>query len=162
MSRRNVVNLNAEPYRKIVNYGLESIEVEMPGLDRANGTNPASSMEYRCQKCGHGLDLQTVDGDRIYSSLQSGDVDCLRGGYHDSMHLPLSWANSVGMEFNEKEDSIKVTVSVGDPRGAFVMQLRRVVDDGGNETLLMHVPHPDDSTPHAELTEHHPGTYLIG
>ena len=55
-------------------------------------------------------------------------------------------------------DSLALSVSVGDPRGAFVLIVRQL-DDG---TRLMHVPHPDDSMPHMRLTELHPGTYRIG
>lgn len=73
-------------------------------------------------------------------------------------HVPLGWVNSAGMEFNESGDSVTVSISTGDPRGAFGMTIRRT-DDG---KLIMHVPHPGEPFAHEELTELHTGTYRVG
>lgn len=54
-------------------------------------------------------------------------------------------------------DDLTVSISTGDPRGAFVMTVRRMADG----TRILHVPHPDSSQ-HETLTELHPGTYRIG
>lgn len=55
-------------------------------------------------------------------------------------------------------DDMTVTISTGDPRGAFAMTVRRL-NDG---TRILHLPHPGESMPHEQLTEIHPGTYRIG
>lgn len=162
MSRRQEVLISSDTDVKRVVYGLTSVELPMAGLDRTNGDNPNESAEYRCEKCGGGLDRQTGDGEVYYIAVKDGSPDCIRGGKHDPSYQPLSWANSAGVELDEEGDSIRVNVSVSDPRGAFVLTIRRYVDDDGVEQLLMHVPHPDDSAPHAPLTEIHPGTYRIG
>lgn len=72
--------------------------------------------------------------------------------------LPGNWA---GITTDESDESVRVEISVGDPRGCFTMTLRRVRSDDGDR-LVLHVPHPDDSTPHAVLREIAPGTYQIG
>lgn len=54
-------------------------------------------------------------------------------------------------------DDLTVTISTGDPRGAFGMTVRRLPDG----RRILHVPHPSNAH-HETLTELHPGTYLIG
>jgi len=77
---------------------------------------------------------------------------------------PLSWMNSAGISFDPDGDAVHLSVSTGDPRGAFTMTLRRIPDgDHPNAgRVIMHAPHPDDSTPHESLREIHPGTYMVG
>lgn len=53
---------------------------------------------------------------------------------------------------------MSVSVSVGDPRGAFTFTIRRRPDTGA---LLLHVPYAGEPMPHARLTELHPGTYEV-
>lgn len=64
-------------------------------------------------------------------------------------------ANSAAIDWTG--DDLTVTISTGDPRGAFVMTVRQMADG----TKLLHVPHPDTAH-HETLTELHPGTYRIG
>ena len=70
---------------------------------------------------------------------------------------PLAWCNSAAITLDREDDAVHVSISCGDPRGAFVMTIRRIE---GN--LLMHVPHPGDSLLHEPLAEHHAGTYKVG
>lgn len=72
--------------------------------------------------------------------------------------FPLSWCNSANIRQDPDDDAVHVSISVGDPRGAFAMTIRRL-DDG---SLVMHVPYPGESMPHMKLTDLHPGTYRIG
>ena len=79
--------------------------------------------------------------------------------------IPFSWANSAAIILDDSDDSITVTISVGDPRGAFAFTIRRISDDAKNDIagrLIMHVPYPGGGALHEKLTEHHEGTYLIG
>jgi hypothetical protein len=66
---------------------------------------------------------------------------------------------------DESEDSVTVSISVGDPRGAFTLTIRRVPDDADSDLagqLIMHTPHATQSTPHLELTPLHDGTFVVG
>lgn len=73
--------------------------------------------------------------------------------------LPGNWA---GVSTDPADDSVRVEISVGDPRGCFMMTLRRVRDADGHDRLFLRVPHPEDATPHASLREIAPGYYEIG
>ena len=73
--------------------------------------------------------------------------------------VPGNWA---GVTVDPAGESVRVEISVGDPRGCLTMTLRRVRGEDGTERLLLHVPHPEDSTPHVALREIAPGTYQIG
>jgi len=86
-------------------------------------------------------------------------------GPHAPERVPLSWVNSATVDTDGKDDSVTVSVSVGDPRGAFCFTVRRVPDHAEGDLagrLLLHVPYPGEPLPHQQLTAHHPGTYLIG
>ena len=87
---------------------------------------------------GAGYDLETPTLDAISNGYTNGAVNS----------AAIDWTG----------DSISVTISTGDPRGAFAMTVR-VMDDG---TVLMHLPHPSDGMLHEPLHELHPGTYRIG
>lgn len=79
-------------------------------------------------------------------------------GYSVHPDQPLAWCNHAGVEVDESENAIRLWFSVGDPRGAFQVAVRRT-DDG---TLLLHLPYPGMAFQHAPLTELHEGTYRIG
>lgn len=74
--------------------------------------------------------------------------------------LPGNW---VGMSTDVHQEAVAVQISVGDPRGCFEFTLRRWVDPAdGKSKLLLHMPHPGESTPHMTLTPLHEGTYIVG
>jgi hypothetical protein len=75
----------------------------------------------------------------------------------------LTWCNSAAIIPDEDEDSITVRISVGDPRGAFAMQIRRIPEDADEHAgkLVMHLPYPTEPAPHMNLTHVHFGTYVI-
>ncbi|MBB5801302.1 hypothetical protein F4560_001070 [Saccharothrix ecbatanensis] len=125
---------------------------------------------YRCSACREPL-TETVTG---YVD-SSGESECWSYvpsvdegpdvGPHVPERVPLAWVNSAAINVDETEDAVTVSISVGDPRGAFCFQVRRVRDDAPGELagrLVLHVPHPGDSTPHKPLTALHAGTCLIG
>ncbi|MEC3974336.1 hypothetical protein [Amycolatopsis sp. H20-H5] len=131
-----------------------------------------ASAIHRCRMCGEDL-TETADG---YESESNGtvctdfepatDTDPERGeGPHDLEPIPVSWCNSAAVHTEESEDSVTVSISVGDPRGAFTLTIRRVPDDVGGDLagcLIMHTPHAGDTAPHMELTPLHDGTYAVG
>lgn len=140
-------------------------------LETAEGT------EWRCQACGESLSEET-DG---YAD-ESGSLECdahvpdgprmddveSAADFGERTHRPervaLSWANGAAIHTDPEEDSITVTISVGDPRGAFAFTVRRIPDEASDNggRLIMHTPHPDESSPHVELTTAHTGTYWVG
>src|ERR1043165_3369626 len=94
------------------------------------------SAEYRCRACGAEL-IETVDGlctdsDEYlcpdYDPSLSPDPDRVDGP-HDPERNPLSWCNSATVSTDEADDAVTVSISVGDPRGAFTFTIRRVPDD---------------------------------
>ena len=107
--------------------------------------------------------------DRDESADHGEDPDAGRLDYGKGPHVPerapLSWVNSAAIDADDKDDSVTVSISVGDPRGAFCFTVRRIPDHAESHLagrLLMHLPYPGHPLPHEPLTEHHPGTYLIG
>lgn len=76
--------------------------------------------------------------------------DDVSNGYGEGL------VNSAAIDWTGPE--LTVTISTGDPRGAFAMTFR-VLEDG---TRLLHVPYPESSWLHEPLTELHPGTYRVG
>ena len=138
----------------------------------------AEDTEWRCAACGDPLS-EEVEGYidesgglvcAAYDPFEDPDVDDPESapevdeGPHRAQRVSLSWCNGARIHTDTREDSVTVTISVGDPRGAFTFTVRRIPDDaetnGGR--LLMHTPHPGESLPHAQLTPHHAGTYWVG
>lgn len=70
---------------------------------------------------------------------------------------PLGWCNSARIVVSPEDDEVSVTISTGDPRGAFVMSVSRASDG----RLLLYVPHEGMSTPHEDIREIHPGTFEV-
>ncbi|MDA0565164.1 hypothetical protein LG943_12680 [Streptomonospora sp. S1-112] len=117
---------------------------------------------HTCRSCGEGLTRETagwVDSNGDSRCPGNDDAD------HDPEPTPLAWCNSAAILTDEDDDAVTVTLSVGDPRGAFAFTVRRVPDDAHGPAagrLILHVPQPGDPYPHVALTEVHPGTYLLG
>ena len=70
---------------------------------------------------------------------------------------PLDWLNSARITTDPEDDAVRCSVSVGDPRGAFVFTVRRLPDG----RLVIHVPHPGESLAHVETSQLHEGTLLV-
>ncbi|NKQ57330.1 hypothetical protein HFP15_31140 [Amycolatopsis sp. K13G38] len=138
----------------------------------------AEETEWRCLACGESLTEETdgyadesgsliCDAYDPYDDPEIDDVDTapdFREGSHRAQRVPLAWANGAAIHTNPDEDSITVTVSVGDPRGAFAFTVRRIPDDAGTNggRLIMHTPYPGEPMPHRDLIEDHTGTYWVG
>ncbi len=69
----------------------------------------------------------------------------------------LSWLNSARIFAEPSKDQVTLTVSIGDPRGAFSFQVRRTPDG----QIVIHVPHPGESFAHMPTAWHHEGTLVI-
>lgn len=120
--------------------------------------------ERHCARCGDSL-VETSNGyeDDSGSSVCAGDTG--EALPHEAEQVPLSWVNSATIDADETEDSVTVSISVGDPRGAFAFTLRRVPDNAGSDLagrLVLHVPYPGESSPHQRLTALHPGAFVVG
>lgn len=109
------------------------------------------------------------DSKAVYCNADDPMMDVeeaeLEGDRASPIHRPFSWANSAAISLDDSDESITVTISVGDPRGAFTFTVRRIPDDASSDLagrLIMHTPYPGEPIPHEKLTEIRPGTYLIG
>jgi hypothetical protein len=69
----------------------------------------------------------------------------------------LSWLNSARIFAEPSKDRVQLTVSIGDPRGCFVMEVRRDIDG----RIVIHLPHPGEGMPHMFTAEVHPGTLIV-
>lgn len=109
-----------------------------------------------CAHCGHAI---AEYGEWLHDD--TGEAACADGETNatPAPHAPGNWA---GITIDDEGEAVQVQISVGDPRGCLTMTLRRVTNDEGESTLLLHVPHADDSTPHVALTPMHPGTFKVG
>ena len=70
---------------------------------------------------------------------------------------PLSWLNSAQIHAKLDEDAVYLSVSIGDPRGAFSFCVRRLTDG----RIVIHAPHPGESLPHMQTAQLHEGTLVI-
>ncbi|MGC7093969.1 hypothetical protein ACPZ19_04835 [Amycolatopsis lurida] len=117
---------------------------------------------HRCRACGTEL-VETMCG----FEDEFGDTACPDSddGPHAAERIPVSWCNSAAVHTDESGDAVTVSISVGDPRGAFTLTIRRVPDDTDGDhagRLIMHTPYATQTTPHMELTPLHDGTFLVG
>lgn len=127
-------------------------------LWRCTGCGEESQEDVRpepgqCDYTGEYIDCDehVLDEDGDYESCDgSGEIEV-----HDWTEVPFNWCNSAGIKV--KQDRVIVAISVGDPRGAFVMEVERH-DDG----LYLSVPHAAMSSPHEQVTERSPGWFKIG
>lgn len=134
--------------------------------------NTDDSATHGCRACGEEL-TETPDGYEIASGEATcadfepvGEIDPVPGeGPHDPERIPLSWCKSAAVRTDESEDFVTVSISVGGPRGAFSLTIRRVPDDVDSSLaghLIMHAPYAGQPLPHTELTPLHDGTFVVG
>lgn len=72
---------------------------------------------------------------------------------------PLGWCNSAAITLDRGEDAVTLTISVGDPRGAFAITVRRLPV---SHELVMEFPYPGETWLHRPLTLEREGRYRIG
>ena len=130
-----------------------------------------------CASCANELDrggtpTLYVDGDAIHEDDRGRSLEGLT---EPNASVQLGWSdvangylagrwNSAAIDFDHEADDgrtaiLRVSLSVGDPRGAFVMEYR--VDKETGEAVLS-VPHPSDGFLHMPLTERADGYYTVG
>lgn len=90
-------------------------------------------------------DLMPVDDHRFYDdgAYYATTVRISNPGRENGLgdNGPLSWLNSAKITADRADDAVHLSVSVGDPRGAFVITFRR----GRNGELLISVPSEADN-----------------
>jgi hypothetical protein len=109
------------------------------------------------QQTGQGIPTLYVDGEPVDNFDDMCEAERVQvewldvaNGYSDGL------VNSCAIDWTGEE--FTVTISTGDPRGAFCMTVRQLSDG----RRILHVPYADASMLHEDLTEDHPGTYVIG
>lgn len=116
-----------------------------------------------CEACGW-------EGDAYDAGYEDGADRCPECGEPVTPPTPNpeDWLNSAGVRVDPEDNAIHLHASIGDPRGAFVLTLRRLPKMAGGEPnprggrLVMHVPHTGDTLLHERLTPLHAGTYGVG
>lgn len=171
--------IDGEPLNDVIIEEVEAIHLSMAGEARTNG-DEEDGAEWRCTECHAPLD---EDGDVLgeLDSRRTNRHDCpereceecfgLGTGTDDDTtcvpckgegylpHIPepvaLAWCNSAGIVLDAEQDTVTVRISVGDPRGAFAMQVERMrwTDDSGeHDELRLSVPDPSMGMAHMTLT----------
>jgi hypothetical protein len=143
-------------------------ETESVTLEFGTGAGAA----WRCRACGEdltettqGYAADTPDGSVCWASQDAPSGPEHSDRPHDPEPVPLSWCNGAGIRVDESADSVTLSLSVGDPRGAFTFTLRRIPEDAPGELagrIVLHTPYPGESLPHMPLAAVRPGTYLVG
>lgn len=82
--------------------------------------------------------------------------DAAENGY-DQDPGPLTWLNSARITTDPADDAVHCLVSVGDPRGAFCMTVRRCPDG----RIVLHLPYPAEGMAHLPTQQLHEGTLVI-
>jgi len=120
--------------------GDHRIQIEGPG---------AEGMRPDCPECGACLDEWLPElGEGGHTQAECPECKTV-------VPIGLDWLfNSAHIHMNENGSEMRVGISVGDPRGAFVWTVRRWNGDG----LLIHGPHPSEGLPHMATKQVRPGT----
>lgn len=161
----------------------EGVDTELDDEPRVTLTFGEPDEESTCTACGQDV---TFDGDR-WSGGNYGTV-CLEawsddpvapqdddGGIPDYLDgsdayphtVPPAgaegWANGAGIDVRDDGQRIDVWISLGDPRGAFVMSAERITHDDGHTEVRLSVPTPETMFLHLPLTAlASPGYYRVG
>lgn len=109
----------------------------------------------RIQECSEGeASGYSYDGEDATVSIENPAAE--NGGVATSAD-GLSWLNSARIFAEPSEDRVILTCSIGDPRGAFAMEIRRL-DDG---RIVIHLPHPGEGMAHLPTAWLHDGTLVV-
>lgn len=110
------------------------------------------------------METADLDGERHTTTLYDAvDVTVSfpeeeEGGEPVRPDHPSQLANWVGVDIND--ETIRLSVSLADPRGAVEMVLRSIVDEDGIQRTQLTVP--TDQEEHVLLRPVGPGTFLVG
>lgn len=124
----------------------------------------SARVQYRCKNCDEVFpEEEAAEGYQClkaqYAVHTGEDNDCEFPHDLAEEDEPLSWVNSAGIHIDEAADQVDVHISVGDPRGGFVMRMYRT-EEG---KVRMEVPHPEQGLLHEPLREINPrGVYEVG
>lgn len=147
--------------------GSDEHHVTALDIDRVRVSFPAEDGgDTLCRHCGDAIVEAEAAWLAYPFSDEQSDQECEANdnGPHEPETGPGTWCNSAQIIVDDEEDSVSVSISVGDPRGGFSFAIRRLPDDAPNMAgrLILHVPYPGEGMPHETLTQLHPGTFLIG
>lgn len=102
---------------------------------------------------GKDMELDLEPGDEIDVQISN---DTGSNGYPQHT-APLKWVNAVGVNLSPASERIQFSISIGDPRGAFVFEVSRL-DDG---TIVLDTPDPSDSFPHLPTKRLSPSRLVV-
>jgi hypothetical protein len=175
---------NADETTEIVTEDMPDVHVSFPGeegndewrctlcgertYDRDDDDNNGRCDQTECEECeGWGSFLADGTPDNKGAADSTECATCEGTGFGSKHNYEADahmWVNSASVIVND--DAVMVTISVGDPRGAFVMRVENITytNDEGDEVteLRLSVPTPADTMPHMGLVPlGSPGYYRI-
>lgn len=164
------LSLSADDLGEVIDHGRDgdhSAEADVVDGDariRISNNNAENGYDIDCRHCGETIEDQGAGW--IHSVTEESRCDASDPDNAESNRAepsPFYWLNSATITADEDEDAVRLSFSIGDPRGAWVMTVRRIPDDAETNAgaLLVHVPYPAEPFPHTGLRELHPGTYLV-
>jgi hypothetical protein len=127
---------------------------------------PEREEQSKCVKCD---EVFTDESEAVTSGCPDGecvvhtgdencdDHDCSFPHELTEHEEAFSWVNSASIHLDEEKDQIDLAISLGDPRGAFVMRVYRMPDG----QIRMEVPHPKDWFLHLPLRPMGQGGYVV-
>ena len=122
--------------------------------------------EATCPECNAHIEDDALSfifdpEDEAQECVDGHDEDCTEPSWRPPRTIGR-YFNAAGVTVDEEQNRVQLWVSVGDPRGAFVMNLEMVETDSGPE-LRLSVPTPEDGMLHVPLTPlASPGYYRVG
>lgn len=128
-------------------YDNENLRIQLEDGDRSSG------YPEPCRHCG----ARIADEGEGWRHEENGSKFCDPTTGAEAEPGPFAWCNSASITLDPDDNAVHVSISVGDPRGAFVMTVRQLSDG----SLVLHHPHPSDGMAHLDTTELHPGTLAI-
>ena len=115
----------------------------------ANGDSP----ERECSDCGATFYWDGSGWDGEHDAECEEGIDETPPALIDEINGAHVWAD---------QDAVTVSISVGDPRGGFVMRIERIMLDDGSHELRLSVPSDQDGMPHMNLEPlASPGYYRV-
>lgn len=142
------------------------VTVELDGVTRCVNCSETITQYYPASGDGAPEWHSDEDDSALCYAADLEDVDDEDShGPHVPDVSPSGWCNSASIDVDERDDSVTVSISVGDRRGAFSMTVRRIPADAESDIagcLILDVPYAGMPMGHMPLRVLDAGTFVIG
>lgn len=158
MNRIEINNHTAD-YDTLCEDGHDDVFITTPWDDDVECTHCGESVEQDPDGdwVHEGTGKRHCDTDEVVQYAEEERYDLISGLDKANPSHDPPFVNGASLHFSS--DAVLARISVGDPRGAFVMKVERCADG----ELRLSVPHPSDPMPHMGLSPlASPGYYKVG